>query len=82
MQVDIAAGGWHSTALTDDGEVFPCNTEGILLIVIAMFLYYHSFGRYLNSFVYSRTLAKNPNPEPYHIFDMGTYLDIIICVGN
>lgn len=24
LQVDIAAGGWHSTALTDDGEViFP-----------------------------------------------------------
>lgn len=21
LQVDIAAGGWHSTALTDDGEV-------------------------------------------------------------
>lgn len=21
IQVDIAAGGWHSTALTDDGEV-------------------------------------------------------------
>jgi alpha-tubulin suppressor-like RCC1 family protein len=23
LQVDIAAGGWHSAALTKDGEVFP-----------------------------------------------------------
>jgi hypothetical protein len=45
LQVDIAAGGWHSTALTEEGEVwmFDLDSLTILYVVLVSSGYFHLF---------------------------------------
>lgn len=44
LQVDIAAGGWHSAALTEEGEVFYFPLSNCLCIIIFMCLAWYTFG--------------------------------------
>lgn len=60
LQVDIAAGGWHSTALTSEGEVFHYFDFGLTILYIYCFILpSHQMPQILWSTYYSCILGNS-----------------------